>query len=296
MKPVDRLTPQLTADGSVTFFSETFQEAFHSYYGAKQEAEHKFVIPCRVGAWAKTGRVRILDICFGLGYNTAAALGEIWQVNPDCLVEWRGLELNLAVPQAAVEQGYLNHWSQEIQEAIRGLVEHLTYRTPQFQAQLWLGDARQTLPQLLDQQWQADVIFLDPFSPPHCPQLWTVEFLEMVSQALAPMGYLATYSAAAAVRQALSMAGLVVGATLPMGRKSPGTLARWLNEDLQALTPVEAAHLETKAAIPYRDPTLQATAAEILQQRQAEQAQSPLISSSQWRRQWFSTKPGQLGL
>lgn len=283
---MDILTPQITADGSLTFFSRTFQEAFHSRYGAKQEAEAKFVSPCRVGAWAKTGRIRILDICFGLGYNSAAALTEIWRVNPDCQVELRGLELNLDVPQQALAQGGLDHWPTEIQTIIRGLVTHLDYQETNLQARLLIGDARQTLPPLILESWQADVIFLDPFSPPHCPQLWTVEFLQMVSQVLAPSGYLATYSSSAAVRSALQLAGLQIGSTPPMGRKSPGTLARWLDDDLTPLTPAEQAHLKTKAAIPYRDPGLVATAPEMIQTRQQEQDQSTLISTSQWRRTW----------
>lgn len=37
--------PKLTADGSFTFFSERFKEAFHSYKdGARQEAFEKFVV------------------------------------------------------------------------------------------------------------------------------------------------------------------------------------------------------------------------------------------------------------
>ncbi|MDS3861320.1 MnmC family methyltransferase [Thermosynechococcaceae cyanobacterium BACA0444] len=283
---MDILTPQLTADGSLTFFSSTFQEAFHSHHGGKQEAESKFVMPCRVGAWAKTGHVRILDICFGLGYNSAAALTEIWRVNPDCQVELRGLELNWDVPQQAIAQGGLGRWPAEIQEIISGLVTHLDYQGTNLQARLLIGDARQTSQHLITDHWPADVIFLDPFSPPHCPQLWTVEFLKQISQLLAPRGYLATYSAAAAVRAALQLAGLRVGSTPPVGRKSPGTLARWLNADLPLLTPAEQAHLQTKAAIPYRDPGLDATATDIIHTRQQEQCQSSLISTSQWRREW----------
>lgn len=283
---MDTLTPQITADGSLTFFSSTFQEAFHSRYGAKQEAESKFVLPCRVGAWAKTGTIRILDICFGLGYNTAAALTEIWRVNSDCQVELRGLELNLDVPQQALAQGGLDLWKADIQAIIRGLVSHLDHKENNIQAQLLIGDARQTIQTLISDHWQADVIFLDPFSPPHCPQLWTVEFLQMVSQVLAPKGYLATYSASAAVRTALQLAGFRIGSTPPIGRKSPGTLARWLDDDMTPLTPAEQAHLDTNAAIPYRDPGLDATADTIIQTRHEEQCQSSRISTSQWRRTW----------
>jgi tRNA U34 5-methylaminomethyl-2-thiouridine-forming methyltransferase MnmC len=284
----DRLTPQLTADGSLTFFSHRFQEAFHSHFGAKQEAEHKFVIPCRVGAFAAKGQIRILDICYGLGYNTAAALEAVGRVNPQCQVDWRGLELNIDVTQQAMIHGGLSYWSEEVQAILRGLGQDQHYHTPQLQAKLILGDARQTIQEILSDHWQADVIFLDPFSPPKCPQLWTVEFLGLVSQCLSSLGYLATYSAAAAVRQALQWSGLTIGSTPAVGRKSPGTLARWLPDDLPVLSPAEQAHLQTKAAIPYRDPTLKATATQILANRHREQTESPLMSTSQWRRVWYS--------
>ncbi|EFA73339.1 Putative uncharacterized protein [Raphidiopsis brookii D9] len=47
--------PQVTKDGSLTFFSEEFQESFHSLYGAKQESFLKFVIPTQVPLFAQTG-------------------------------------------------------------------------------------------------------------------------------------------------------------------------------------------------------------------------------------------------
>ncbi|NJO74956.1 MAG: hypothetical protein HC833_15040, partial [Leptolyngbyaceae cyanobacterium RM1_406_9] len=40
------------------------------------------------------------------------------------------------------------------------------------------------------------------------------------------------------------------------------------------------------AAVPYRDPTLAATASEILQQRQIEQQTCLLESTSQWKKRW----------
>ena len=38
-------TPHETADGSKTFFSEEFNESFHSHFGAKQESYFKYVVP-----------------------------------------------------------------------------------------------------------------------------------------------------------------------------------------------------------------------------------------------------------
>ena len=70
----------------------------------------KFAIPTRLPILAETGFVRLLDVCYGLGYNTAAALQTIWQVNSRCRVEVIGLELNSLVPQAAITHQLFNSW------------------------------------------------------------------------------------------------------------------------------------------------------------------------------------------
>ena len=58
-------TPQLTADGSYTFFSEEFGESFHSIQGAKEEALLKFVEPCQLVQKAQQPVLRLLDVCYG---------------------------------------------------------------------------------------------------------------------------------------------------------------------------------------------------------------------------------------
>ena len=93
------------------------------------------------------------------------------------------------------------------------------------QANLLIGDARSLILQVHKSCFQADAIFLDPFSPPQCPQLWTLEFIQKVSECLHENGLMATYSCAAAVRTALLTAGLAVGSTPPIGRRTPGTIA-----------------------------------------------------------------------
>ena len=108
-------TPQLTDDGSFTFFSEEFGEAFHSHSGAKQEAQQKFVEPCQLAEKAKQDNyLQILDICCGLGYNSAAALTTIWTANPSCAVKWIGLELDSTVFRQAVAHHLLEGCNQRI--------------------------------------------------------------------------------------------------------------------------------------------------------------------------------------
>jgi len=280
------LHPELTADGSFTFFSAEFGETFHSLQGAREEAERKFIQPTLLEQKAQKSTLHLLDVCYGLGYNSAAALTKIWEVNPQCRVNLIGLELNSEVPQAAIAHQLLNLWPQPVNQVLAELAFNSKVDREVLQAQLFIGDARQTIQRVRLSGFLADAIFLDPFSPPKCPQLWTVEFLGMVAECLQPQGRLATYSCAAAVRTALMAAGLKIGATTPVGRRSPGTVASYTDDQLPALSPPESEHLQTKAAIPYRDRDLCDSAATIWQRRQQEQETSSLESTSRWKKRW----------
>lgn len=276
--------PQQTADGSFTFFSTEFGEAFHSHYGARQEAQLKFVVPTCLLEKAQQPKLRLLDICYGLGYNTAAALETIWAINPNCAVEVVGLERDPAVPSSAIAHNLLSCWKCDTTEILSLLAAEHQVQTHRLNATLLIGDARATIGLVHELGFQADAIFLDPFSPPSCPQLWTGEFLLRVAKCLHPDGRLATYSCAAAVRTALIASGLQIGSTPPVGRRSPGTVASWVATDLPALSRQEQEHLLTRAAIPYRDPQLSDDSAEILYRRQQEQNDSSLEPTSRWRK------------
>lgn len=141
--------------------------------------------------------------------------------------------------------------------------------TQHFSAQLLLGDARQTIRQVRQSGFLADAVFLDPFSPPRCPQLWTIEFIAQVASCIQPTGRLATYSCSAAVQAALLTAGLQIGATPPIARND-----RQLQDT--PLSQQEQEHLLARAAVPYRDPSQSDSAIDILQRRHQEQQQCQL--------------------
>ncbi|NJL92114.1 MAG: hypothetical protein HC916_21845 [Coleofasciculaceae cyanobacterium SM2_1_6] len=284
--------PQTTADGSITFFSPEFQETFHSSSGAEEEALHKFVMPSGLATLAQEWIVgqtplKILDVCYGLGYNTAAALATIWQVNPACAVEVLAWELELTVPQAAL--GFLKSYPPPIPELLTTLATELKVDIPRLQGRLEIGDARKTI-QRSSLDWRADVIFLDPFSPPKCPQLWSIEFLALLAQHLQPQGKIITYSCAAAVRTALLQAGLYIASTPSVGRKNPGTIASPSPLEFPPLTSAELEYLQTRAAVPYQDPHLKDEAATIRQRRTQEQTSSHLEPTSKWKKRWSSPR------
>ena len=286
MEDISSLKLQPTGDGSFTFFSSEFGETFHSTSGAREEALLKFVYPLDLISKAQQPSLQLLDVCYGLGYNTAAALEAIWATNPNCQVELIALELDPSVPKAAIAHTLVNIWSNPIPQILAQLATKQQIQTDRLQATLYLGDARKSIQQIRS-DFQADAIFLDPFSPPNCPQMWTVEFLSLVAQHLKPTGKLATYSCSAAVRTALIIAGLQIGSTSPVGRRSPGTLASFSVADLPLISQAETEHLQTRAAVPYRDPHLCDWATIISDRRKIEQESSCLEPTARWKKRWL---------
>jgi tRNA U34 5-methylaminomethyl-2-thiouridine-forming methyltransferase MnmC len=281
------LVPEPTADGSMTLFSEDFGEWFHSREGAYAEAQTTYVKATDLPTLALAPTLTLLDVCYGLGYNTAAALATIAQVNPDCQIRLVALELDPRVPREAVAKGLISGWPKPVQACLADLATTGQAVRPGMETEILWGDARQRILEVEQAGLRADVIFLDPFSPPHCPELWTVEFIDRVARCLHPQGRLVTYSCAAAVRTALSLAGLYLGPIPAVGRRWPGTLAQFHPAGLAPLSPQEQEHLLTRAAVPYRDPDLVDSADTIRQRRQQEQTASTLLPTAQWRHKWL---------
>ena len=72
------LYPYFTNDGTVGLFSRQDDDIYHSTYGALTESWEKFIIPSHFERYIAThSSVKVLDICYGIGYNTKTALNVI---------------------------------------------------------------------------------------------------------------------------------------------------------------------------------------------------------------------------
>jgi tRNA U34 5-methylaminomethyl-2-thiouridine-forming methyltransferase MnmC len=299
------LTPRTTGDGSFSLFSSRFGEAFHSGAGAVAEARSIFAGPAQLARFAPGSTVVVVDVCVGTGSNSAALLEAA--VDQGLILQWRGLELDPAPLQLALaDGGFCSQWRAEALDPLRQLAQGGAWRSAWGQGQLLWGDARAQLPLLIQElAGQVDLVLLDAFSPRHCPELWTLEFLGGLAQLLVPSGRLLTYCSAAAVRAALQQLGLELAAIRgSQQRWSGGTVATpapLLGEGLpfvddgswyplRPLSPMEREHLATNAAVPYRDPTGQAAATQILAERERRQRDlllaGQLEPTSAWRRRW----------
>ena len=72
------LYPYFTNDGSVGLFSPEADDIYHSTYGALTEAYEKFILPSNINEFLKkNNEIKILDICFGIGYNSKSLINYV---------------------------------------------------------------------------------------------------------------------------------------------------------------------------------------------------------------------------
>ena len=289
-----------TADGSFSLHSDHFGEAFHNSAGALNEARAKFVQPAELERFSTGSRLRILDVCLGLGYNTAAVLEALSTAGPK--LQWWGLELDPRPLEQALDQAsFQSLWSTSVLAKLEAIRDRNGWQEPMSHGiQLW-GDARAML-QKIPEPVRFDLVLLDAFSPQRCPELWSEEFLGALAQRLAPQGRLLTYSRSAAIRASLKRAGLSLFSLLP----APGERSGWSSGTLatpadscclldgpgwRPLSTMEWEHLQTRAAVPFRDPQGNATAEVILERRRIEQEHCGYEATNAWQRRWSHMRP-----
>ena len=89
-----KFLPYMTNDGSVGLFDEGVNDIYHSAFGALTEAFEKFINPADIllSKLNENSELNVLDICYGIGYNTKALLQKILdakicfnKINIDCV-------------------------------------------------------------------------------------------------------------------------------------------------------------------------------------------------------------------
>ena len=289
----------LTQDGSISLRSTFFKENFHSLEGALKETKIKFTDPSDLKRF-KDKSLNVLDICFGLGYNSASLFNYLIEQNS--FLTWYALEIDKKPLKFSLKNKLFNAlWDPKVLKIFESLYANYYYQDNFFECNILWGEAREKINNI-PTNIKFDLIYLDGFSPQKCPQVWTVEFLSKVTQKLNDQGYLITYSSSAAVRKTLRNLGLKIFNIKPnlisKNLWSNGTIAikEFDESQLQSnlyfkkLSSMEEEHLLTKASIPYRDPSLRSKTKDIIQKRLEEQFISNLNTSKEWRDKWRMTK------
>jgi chorismate dehydratase len=203
----------ITQDGSYTLFHDDVAENQHSITaGAITEAREKHVFPLQL-----ENGMRILDFCFGLGYNSIVAAYYFSNL------EIIGLEKEEAVLEKLTILAVPPEWEKAFLP-FRQLAKKKSIQDEKMNSvSVLLGDGLKTMYKLQLQSF--DRIFFDPFSPKKQPEMWSEEVFLQMYRLLKPQGKLSTYSCANGIRKNMLKAGFQVIDGPAIGRKSPSTIA-----------------------------------------------------------------------
>lgn len=186
-------------DGSYTAYSATFEEHYHSTRdGALHESLSKHVIPA-FKHHQDRDEITILDICFGLGFNTLATL---------YYMKKEGIKKHLRIFSPEFDKDLITSLPEfqypSIFDPFLAILSSLSttgrYEDKDLYIELYIGDAREYLRGC---QEQFDVVYQDAFSPASNPLLWSYEYFRDIASLLKEDGILTTYSMSLKTRLAL---------------------------------------------------------------------------------------------
>lgn len=200
--------------------STRFEDPYYSLDNGLAETRHVFLDANDLPARYCDG-FHIAELGFGTGLNFLAAW-LAWGDLPGTLTftSFEAYPLSTEATEAA-----LVHFP-EVADLAAQLIAALSGPAPycfgNITLNLILGDARTTLP-----AWdgQADVWFLDGFSPARNPELWGPDLMAAVARHTVRGGTASTYSAAGFVRAGLTDGGFDVSRIPGFGRKRHMTRA-----------------------------------------------------------------------
>ena len=157
---MSELIEVLTKDGSYSLRSVFFQENFHSLLGALEETKLKFTAPSDLQRF-KGKSLDVLDICFGLGYNSASLYNEL--IKQKSYLNWYALEIDKKPLEYALRnQTFKKLWTPKVKRIFDSLYENEYFEDQFFKCKILWGDAREKI-NIIPTSIKFDLIYLDDF-------------------------------------------------------------------------------------------------------------------------------------
>lgn len=203
-----------TIDGSNTLYSKKYNQYFHDLKtGAIKESLVKHVIPA-FEFHEQSSNLRILDICYGLGYNTLSSIYYAKKNNLKKHIEVFSPELDLELIQSLKNFEYPEEFA-NLKEIIISLSDNLKYEDEFLKIELYIGDAREYIKNLKN----INIVFQDAFSSEVNKELWSVEYFKDIYTSCSNDAVLTTYSISTNVRLSLFEAGFEIYEINPSGNR-----------------------------------------------------------------------------
>jgi tRNA U34 5-methylaminomethyl-2-thiouridine-forming methyltransferase MnmC len=187
-----------TGDGSITFYSDQFDQHYHSIFGARTESERVFIeLGYNYIMEHFNDPIQLLEVGFGTGLN--AWLTGLAAEKSQRLTEYIGLEA-YPIPKAHFDQFPTE--IQVYQELAWGeqhtIHPYYSVIKQNVKVQDFLSDRKFHL------------VYYDAFSPEAQPEMWSEELFQRIADMLEAGGVLSTYCSKGMVQRNLKAVGFEV--------------------------------------------------------------------------------------
>ncbi|MBK9935349.1 MAG: tRNA (5-methylaminomethyl-2-thiouridine)(34)-methyltransferase MnmD [Cytophagaceae bacterium] len=185
---------KITDDGSITLFSEQFNQHYHSKFGAKTESDHIFLELGFAYAAEKFENIKIFEMGFGTGLNSwlSALSAEKFKIK----TSYFGIE------KFPVEANIFEKFPDDLK------LFHQSVWNVEVQINDFFIFKKQKISlEEVDLGSDFNLIYYDAFAPEAQPELWTEKIFKKLFDSLVPDGILTTYCSKAYVQRNLKASG-----------------------------------------------------------------------------------------
>jgi tRNA U34 5-methylaminomethyl-2-thiouridine-forming methyltransferase MnmC len=196
---------KLTSDGSHTLYVAEMDEHYHSHFGAITESRHIFI---NAGLGGIEGEcVTILEVGFGTGLN--ALLTALYASEHSITVNYTSLEkypLDASIVSRLNYGVLAGEGGMDLFSSIHAAPWDAPYSISEwFTLNKRVSDLTGDQPEGL-----FDIVFFDAFGPDKQPEMWSMEVMRKIADAMHAGSVFVTYSAKGSLKRMLRALGMEV--------------------------------------------------------------------------------------
>lgn len=205
-----------TKDGSNTLFSQKYNQHYHNPDdGAIDESLTKHIIPAFTFHKNKK-ELNILDICFGIGYNTFSTIYYILENTLDVKINIYSPELDGNLVKSLDSFDFPKEF-ENIKHIIKAVAQTGKYSDDNINIEVFIGDARKYIKSLSKEFF--DIVYQDAFSSDVNFELWTKEYFDDIYKLCKDVCIMSSYAIATPIRLSMNEAGFFIYEHRPVKRK-----------------------------------------------------------------------------
>jgi len=217
-----------TADGSNTLFSNKYNQHFHNIKdGSLSEALNKHIIPAFTYHKNKK-ELNILDICYGIGYNTLASVYYVYKNSLGVKLNIYSVELDFDLVKSLKNFAYPKEF-----ESFKNIINEIStkqkYKDENFQIEVAILNARKYIKNFPKNFF--DIVYQDAFSSKINMELWTKEYFDDIYKICKKSSILTTYAVATSIRLSMHEAGFFI---YELKQRNKSTLALKTKDNINA--------------------------------------------------------------